>query len=240
MKIIGIIPSRYGSSRFPGKPLVSIKGKPMIQQVYERARNCTMLYDIVVATDDQRIVDVVRSFGATAILTSEKHQNGTERCAEAITYFSEAEGVVNIQGDEPFIHPEQIDAVAKLLSDGAEIATLVKRLDSFKDFLSPNIVKVVLNHKKEALYFSRSPIPFIRDEHTHDYFAQHVFYKHIGIYGYKSEILKQLVQLPVTLLEESEKLEQLRWLEHGYAIKTTETIHESIAIDVPSDLMKIN
>jgi 3-deoxy-manno-octulosonate cytidylyltransferase (CMP-KDO synthetase) len=240
MKIIGIIPSRYGSTRFPGKPLVNIQGKPMIQRVYEQARQSHKLHDVIIATDDARIAEAARLFGATVLLTSDKHQNGTERCAEAATQYGHSDAVVNIQGDEPFIHPEQIDAVATLLENGASIATLVKRLDSFKDFLSPNVVKAVLNHKKEALLFSRSPIPFIRDEFTHDYFAQNIFYKHIGIYGFKTETLIQLSQLPFSKLEEAEKLEQLRWLEHGFVIQTAETIYESIAIDVPSDLLKVN
>jgi 3-deoxy-manno-octulosonate cytidylyltransferase (CMP-KDO synthetase) len=239
MKILGIIPSRYGSSRFPGKPLVNIEGKPMIQRVYEQAKKCAALADVIVATDDQRIADAVLNFGGKVIMTSEQHQNGTERCAEAVEKNEAADAVINIQGDEPFIHPEQIDAVAQLLTDGAEIATLVKRLDKFKEYLSPNIVKVAVSAQSKALFFSRSPLPFIRDEFTHDYFAQHVFHKHIGIYGYKTDVLKQLVQLPYSMLEDAEKLEQLRWLDNGYTITVAETTHESIAIDVPSDLLKI-
>jgi len=239
MNIIGIIPSRYGSSRFPGKPLVNIEGKPMIQRVYEQAKKCDSLSDVIVATDDQRIADAVKGFDGKVVLTSEQHQNGTERCAEAVEQNKTADAVINIQGDEPFIHPEQIDAVARLLADGADIATLVKRLDKFKDYLSPNIVKVAVSAQNKALFFSRSPLPFIRDEFTHDYFAQHVFYKHIGIYGYKTAVLKQLVQLPYSALEDAEKLEQLRWLDNGYAVSVAETTHESIAIDVPSDLLKV-
>jgi 3-deoxy-manno-octulosonate cytidylyltransferase (CMP-KDO synthetase) len=239
MKILGIIPSRYGSSRFPGKPLVNIEGKPMIQRVYEQAKKCTALTDVIVATDDQRIADAVTGFGGKVVMTNDQHQNGTERCAEAIQQNETADAVINIQGDEPFIHPEQIDAVAQLLTDGADIATLVKRLDKFKDYLSPNIVKVAISTQSKALYFSRSPLPFIRDEFTHDYFAEHTFYKHIGIYGYKTEVLKQLVQLPYSMLEDAEKLEQLRWLDNGYTITVAETTHESIAIDVPSDLLRV-
>jgi len=219
--------------------LVNIEGKPMIQRVYEQAKKCDSLSDVIVATDDQRIADAVKGFDGKVVLTSEQHQNGTERCAEAVEQNKTADAVINIQGDEPFIHPEQIDAVARLLADGADIATLVKRLDKFKDYLSPNIVKVAVSAQNKALFFSRSPLPFIRDEFTHDYFAQHVFYKHIGIYGYKTAVLKQLVQLPYSALEDAEKLEQLRWLDNGYAVSVAETTHESIAIDVPSDLLKV-
>jgi 3-deoxy-manno-octulosonate cytidylyltransferase (CMP-KDO synthetase) len=239
MKIFGIIPSRYGSSRFPGKPLVNIEGKPMIQRVYEQAKKCAALTDVIVATDDERIADAVNTFGGKVVMTSDQHQNGTERCAEAVEKCEGVDAVINIQGDEPFIHPEQIEAVAKLLTDGAAIATLAKRLDKFKDYLSPNVVKLAMNTQSKALFFSRSPLPFIRDEFTHDYFAEHVFWKHIGIYGYKTKVLKQLVQLPYSALEDAEKLEQLRWLDNGYAISVAETTHESIAIDVPSDLLKI-
>jgi 3-deoxy-manno-octulosonate cytidylyltransferase (CMP-KDO synthetase) len=237
MKILGIIPSRYGSSRFPGKPLVAIQGKPMIQRVYEQAKQCQSLADVII--DDTRIEEAAKNFGAKVLMTSVQHQNGTERCAEAVDIYGGADAVINIQGDEPFIHPEQIDTVAQLLNDGAAIATLVKRLESFKDFLSPNVVKAVFNLRHEALFFSRSPVPFIRDEFTHDYFAQNVFYKHIGIYGFKTDTLKQLVQLSFSKLEEAEKLEQLRWLDNGFTITVAETQHESIAIDVPSDLLKI-
>jgi 3-deoxy-manno-octulosonate cytidylyltransferase (CMP-KDO synthetase) len=246
MKILGIIPARYGSSRFPGKPLADIHGKSMIQRVYEQSKKSSCLTEVIVATDDQRIANHVTKFKGKVLMTSDKHRNGTERCVEALNIWGREQneawqGVINIQGDEPFISPDDIDLVGKLLEQpGSTIATLVKRISSFDELLDPNVVKVVLNRHSEALYFSRSPIPNVRGEApSAQWIEEFPFYKHLGIYGYASDILIRLPGLSKTVPEESESLEQLRWLGHGLKIKTAITDSESIAIDKPSDLLKI-
>ncbi|HXH20154.1 MAG TPA: 3-deoxy-manno-octulosonate cytidylyltransferase [Chitinophagales bacterium] len=239
MKFIGIIPSRYHSTRFPGKPLAMIGGKTMIFHVYHQAARAKSLSELLVATDDERVFHVVKSFGGNAVLTSAEHRNGTERCAEALSVaLGDYEGVINIQGDEPFIHPVQIDWVAQSLKEGAEIATLVKRISSIAEYKNDSVVKVVTSKKGEALYFSRASLPFARNI-TEDIFKEHVFYKHIGIYGYTASVLKSIASLAPTPLEQLESLEQLRWLEHGFKIKVKETTHESHAVDTPEDLEKI-
>lgn len=245
MEILGIIPARYASTRFPGKPLADIMGKSMIQRVHEQCLKASCLKDVIVATDDQRILDHVAGFGGRAVMTSDRHSSGTERCREALEVQEKAgkgpfDAVINIQGDEPFISPDQIDQVGSLLEDEAtNIATLVKLIKDQEELTNPNVVKVVLNRYGEALYFSRSVVPFLRNQEQGNWTVHHPFYKHIGIYGYKADILARLPGLEPTELEKAESLEQLRWLGYGLKIRTAITEMESIAIDTPSDLLKI-
>jgi 3-deoxy-manno-octulosonate cytidylyltransferase (CMP-KDO synthetase) len=237
--ILGIIPARYASTRFPGKPLVMIDGKPMIQRVYEQALKAD-LDAVVVATDDVRIADTVRSFGGNVVMTSENHPSGTDRCAEALQLFEgDWKAVVNIQGDEPYIQPSQINAVASLLKNGAPIATLVKKIDSAEELSNINSPKVVLSNTGNALYFSRQPIPYQKGIDISEWLNNGNYYKHIGIYGYQSAILPELTQLKQSKLEMVESLEQLRWLENGYTIKTAETAENTVAIDTPEDLSRL-
>jgi 3-deoxy-manno-octulosonate cytidylyltransferase (CMP-KDO synthetase) len=237
--ILGIIPARYASTRFPGKPLVIIDGKPMIQRVYEQALKSD-LDAIVVATDDVRIADAVSSFGGNVVMTSENHPSGTDRCAEALVNFEgDWKAVVNIQGDEPYIQPSQINAIASLLKNGAPIATLVKKIDNTEELTNINSPKVVLSNTGDALYFSRQPIPYLKGIDISEWLKHGIYYKHIGIYGYQSEVLPELTQLKQGILEMSESLEQLRWLENGYSIMTAETTENTVAIDTPEDLSRL-
>jgi len=237
--ILGIIPARYASTRFPGKPLVNIDGKPMIQRVYEQALKSD-LDAVVVATDDDRIAKAVRDFGGHVVMTSEHHPSGTDRCAEALKLFEgNWTAVVNIQGDEPYIQPSQINAVASLLKNGAPIATLVKKIDSTEELTNINSPKVVLSNTGNALYFSRRPIPFQKGVDINEWLNHGTYYKHIGIYGYQAAILPELTQLKQGVLEMAESLEQLRWLENGYTIKTAETKENTVAIDTPEDLSRL-
>lgn len=242
MSILGIIPARYASSRFPGKPLIDLAGKTMIRRVYEQSKKATGLSRVVVATDDERIAEEVKRFGGEYVLTSDHHRSGTDRCAEVLSKLpGEWKAVINIQGDEPFIQPEQIDLLAKLFDDAeVQIGTLVKKLTDPADLDNPNTMKVVLDVKGNGLYFSRSAIPFIRSaEKKSDWLNEHFFYKHIGIYGYRPDVLRKLTQLAPGKLEQAESLEQLRWLENGYAIRTAFTSLETISVDVPEDLEKL-
>ena len=241
MKFLGIIPARYASTRFPGKPLVDIGGKPMIQRVYEQAR--TTVDELIVATDDKRIAEAVHHFGGRVVLTSQEHHSGTDRCYEAFLntgmFF---DVVINIQGDEPFIQPEQIALLKGCFSDAeTQIATLAKPFDQGDDFeqlLNTNTPKVVINNRNEAMYFSRSVIPFIRGIENTKWIENHTFYKHIGLYAYRSDILKEITALPQSSLELAENLEQLRWLQNGYKMKVAITNQETIGIDTPEDLKK--
>ena len=243
MNAIGIIPARYASTRFPGKPLAMIGGKPMIQRVYEQALK--VLDVVVVATDDDRIFSAVESFGGKAIMTSPLHKSGTDRAAEAIKALSDQMGrkfdvVLNIQGDEPFIQPEQLKKVLSCFLDrDTEIATLVKPFGPGDDIFNPNSPKVVLNRNGEAIFFSRSPIPFIRGSEQELWSTLHVFLKHIGLYGYRTDVLEEITKLEQTPLELAESLEQLRWIENGYKIKVEQTHLESIGIDTPEDLERV-
>jgi 3-deoxy-manno-octulosonate cytidylyltransferase (CMP-KDO synthetase) len=239
MKILGIIPARYASTRFPGKPLVSIKGKTMIQRVYEQAKQCTALNQVIVATDDSRIYSHVIDFGGLAIMTSTNHQSGTDRCAEVARSYPEYDIVINIQGDEPFINPNQIDELASCFETNADIATLVKKITTNEELFNPNTPKVLKNVLGEAIYFSRATIPLIRGVEKENWLSHYQYYKHIGIYGYRSSILHQITKLLPSTLEKAESLEQLRWIENGYRIKVAETEHETFAIDTPADLEKI-
>lgn len=237
MKILGIIPARYASTRFPAKPLALIAGKTMIQRVYEQAKKSTFLADVVVATDHHEILNHVKSFNGKACLTKESHQSGTDRCFEALSKQNESfDYVINIQGDEPFIDPSQIDTLAKCLVRTTQLATLIKKISHADALFSPNIVKVVVSGNDYAIYFSREAIPHIRGQHKANWLKSHTFFKHIGIYAYRADILQAITALPVSVLEKAESLEQLRWLEQGYRIKVAETTLESIGIDTPEDL----
>ena len=241
MKIIGIIPARYASTRFPGKPLIDIGGKSMIQRVYEQSQKTKLLHDVVVATDDIRIKSHVMSFGGKAIMTSEAHQSGTDRCFEAIQKFdTTADIIINIQGDEPFIQPEQIDLVASCFdSEQVQIATLVKKINNYEDLQNVNIPKVVLNTAEYAIYFSRLAIPYLRGKENTQWLDYQTFYKHIGIYAYSTKALTEITGLKQSSLELAEGLEQLRWIENGYKIRTKTTDFENVAVDVPEDLKKL-
>jgi len=241
MNFIAIIPARYASTRFPGKPLAEIKGKPMVQHVYEKAINSGLFQKVVVATDDNRIEKVVLRFGGAVAMTDKNHQSGTDRCGEVINSISkDFDVVVNIQGDEPFIHIAQLKELVTLFkTTPAQIGTLKKEIVSVEDLFNPNVVKVVSALDKKALYFSRNPIPFVRDSEQVDWIKKQKFYKHLGLYGYRLDILKELVQLNASQLEMSENLEQLRWLENGYQIFVAETTYESIGVDTPEDLIRL-
>jgi len=243
MKFLGIIPARYASTRFPGKPLADINGKPMIQRVYEQTLSA--IKDVWVATDDVRIKEVVESFGGNVIMTSPDHQSGTDRIAEAATKIIAKSSVqydviINIQGDEPFIQAEQIDAVKKCFEkDSTQIATLVKRISEESEIFDPNKVKAIISKDKKALYFSRSPIPYLRGIEKEAWLEKGTYYKHIGMYAYQLNVLMEVTKLEQSSLELSESLEQLRWLENGYWIQTEITEHESIGIDTLEDLERI-
>lgn len=242
LRFAGIIPARYASSRFPGKPLALIGNKPMIQRVYEKT--CKSLDIVYVATDDRRIFDTVSAFGGNAVMTSGSHQSGTDRCAEAVSMISEDMGfkidiVINVQGDEPFIRPEQIDLLKKCFNDEkVEIATLIRKVNNGEDIQNPNQPKVILNSAGDAIYFSRAIIPYIRGFEINDWTSRHIFYKHIGLYAYKVDILKMITSLPQGKLEIAESLEQNRWIENGFRIRTAITEWENIGIDTPEDLEK--
>ena len=242
LRFVAIIPARYASTRFPGKPLVDIGGKTMIQRVYDQVSK--VLDDVYVATDDQRIFDNVRSFGGKVIMTSDAHRSGTDRCYEAFTKLDDwFDVVINVQGDEPFIQPEQIEALKNCFADDeTQIATLVKKItdkDGVEVLFNPNSPKVVIDKQNNALYFSRSPIPYKRGSDEKNWMAEHDYYKHVGVYAYRSEVLSQIVQMPPSKLELAESLEQLRWLENGLKIKAGFTDVETVGIDTPEDLEKI-
>ncbi|WP_165026364.1 MULTISPECIES: 3-deoxy-manno-octulosonate cytidylyltransferase [unclassified Dysgonomonas] len=239
MKFIVIIPARYASTRFPGKPLADMAGKPMIQRVYEQVKKATD--EVWVATDDIRIFDAVEAFGGKAVMTSTEHRSGTDRIYEAYAKVGEGfDVVINVQGDEPFIQPQQIESLKACFdSKDVELATLVKpfkKEDGFDALFNPNSPKVTINSNNEAIYFSRSIIPYIRDVHHTEWLDKHTFYKHIGMYAYRSDVLKEITQLPPSSLEKAESLEQLRWIEAGYRIRVGYTYEETIGIDTPDDL----
>lgn len=242
MKFIGIIPARYASTRFPGKPLADMKGKPMIQRVYEQV--APVLDHVCVATDDKRIEAAVKAFGGQVVMTSEQHRSGTDRCFEAYSLVGQGyDVIVNIQGDEPFIQPKQIEILKGCFADDkVEIATLVKPFGKEDDFettvFNPNSPKVVLNNRQEAMYFSRSVIPYVRGHNHTDWLHTTTFYKHIGLYAYRADTLRAITLLPQSPLEIAESLEQLRWLENGFRIKAGITHHETIGIDTPDDMEK--
>jgi len=239
---LGIIPARFASTRFPGKPLVEISGKTMVRRVYEQASQ-SALDEVVVATDDQRIFTHVQDFGGNVVMTSPAHRSGTDRCAEvaALPQYVDFEIIVNIQGDEPFIQPAQIDLAVGVLSKNKNcpIATLAKQIEMPGALFDPNAVKVVFGQNMQALYFSRSPVPFLRNFPQQDWLAKGAFYKHIGLYAFRREVLPALAALPPGRLELAESLEQLRWLENGFAIQIALTEFETTGIDVPEDLLGV-
>jgi 3-deoxy-manno-octulosonate cytidylyltransferase (CMP-KDO synthetase) len=233
MSIVAIIPARYQSTRFPGKPLADINGKTMIQRVYEQAKKVGRLNRVIIATDDKRIFDHARNIGAEVMMTSDKHRNGTERIAEVVKKLeTKYDAVLNIQGDEPFVKPQQIALLCNIIEiSNSKIATLCKKIDNDDELESPNVVKVVMNKEMNAMYFSRFAIPYDRQKD-----GETSYYKHIGMYAFKSDILNKLVKLNISPLERSESLEQLRWLESGYSISLGITSFDSFGIDTPQDL----
>lgn len=238
-KTIVVIPARYGSTRFPGKPLVEINGKSMVLRVCEQAQRVNSVNRVVVATDNELIRNNVEKGGFEVVMTSESHVSGTGRCAEAVMKLEEKfDVVINVQGDEPFIAPELIEEVVNAFTEQVKIVTAVKKITDLKVLNNPNVVKAVLSESNNALYFSRQAIPYNRDANFSDWLNHSTYYKHIGIYGFKSETLQQLVKLPEGSLENSEKLEQLRWLSNDFKIKAIITDHESIGIDTPEDLKR--
>lgn len=241
MKTIGIIPARYASTRFPAKPLAMLGGKPVVRRVYEQV--CGLFDRTVVATDDDRIAEAVRAFGGNVVMTSPNHKSGTDRCREALERCGgEYDVVVNIQGDEPFIRKSQIEALLSCFADDAtDIATLVKPFttaDGWAALENPNSPKVVVDGRMNALYFSRSVIPYLRGKDKDEWLAAHTYYKHIGLYAYRAPVLREITELPQSLLELAESLEQLRWLENGYKIKVGISQVETIGIDTPEDLAR--
>jgi 3-deoxy-manno-octulosonate cytidylyltransferase (CMP-KDO synthetase) len=245
MTAIVIIPARYNSTRFPGKPLYPLKGKPIIQYVYENSKNSHLAHDVIVATDNKAIFNEVYAFGGKAVMTDTKHPSGTDRIAEVAASLN-YDIIVNVQADEPLIRPEMIDEVITLLDDSrASIGTLAKKIDDRKEILDPNIVKVIFDRDWFAIYFSRAPIPYHRDEWKsmleiqNSLFKIQNFYKHIGIYSYRKDILLSITKLEQTPLEKIEKLEQLRALEHGLKIKVKETFFKTYGVDTPEDVERV-
>jgi 3-deoxy-manno-octulosonate cytidylyltransferase (CMP-KDO synthetase) len=238
---IAIIPARYGSSRFPGKLLADIAGKSMIRRVYERTREAEGLDEVIVATDDKRIYDHIRSFQGNVVMTSARPRNGTERCAEVLALMAaRPQRILCVQGDEPFIASVHFSLILETLQrPGTRIATLVKEIASREELFNPNVCKAVINLQGEAIYFSRSAIPHVRGRDEGQWLSNGRFFKHIGMYGYLSDTLEELVRLATSPLEEAEQLEQLRWLEHGYPIRVSITDLENFAVDTPEDLLRI-
>lgn len=242
--IIGIIPARYASSRFPGKPLADIGGKPMIQRVVEQVTRAKLLSRVIVATDDERIAERVRSFGGDAVMTRADHPSGTDRCWEAYQSLVHqldlpehgSDYVLNIQGDEPFIHPEQIDELAAILDGTVELATQMTPIRSAQILHDPGKVKITANAQNEALYFSRQPIPHVRGVDPASWHEHYAYQRHVGLYAYRTDILSKITQLPPSSLELAESLEQLRWLEAGYRIRLVTTHYNSHGVDTPEDI----
>lgn len=245
MKAVGIIPARYASTRFPGKPLVDINGKSMIQRVFEQASSCKSFSSVYVATDDKRIFEHVIEFGGKVVMTSIDHQSGTDRCKEAIENISfeldNADIVINVQGDEPFFKTDKIELLLNCFRENpnTQIATLIKKIEQKEELLNPNVVKAIVNKNSQAIYFSRQAIPYNRGAEENQWITKHNYFKHIGIYAYRFDILKQISSLKPSSLEQAENLEQLRWIENNFSIQTKITSTENIAIDTPDDLKKI-
>ncbi len=243
MQFLIIIPARYKSSRFPGKPLADILGKTMIRRVYEQA--VQVLPEVVVATDDARIEGEVRHFGGLVVMTADTHRSGTDRCAEALDIYRQQTGqpvevVINIQGDEPLIRPEQIREIMTCFKDPeTRLATLIYPIHAVNEIDNPNIPKVVMDKKGRVLYFSRSPIPYLRDVPKEKWPEHHVFYRHIGMYGYRADTLAEITRLAPSLLEQAESLEQNRWLENGYTIKAAVSAYDNYPVDIPEDIENI-
>lgn len=241
MKTLAIIPARYASSRFPGKPLAMLCGKPVVQWVWERVSGLETVDETWVATDDERIRQAVEAMGGRAMLTADTHRSGTDRCGEVL-HTLEQQGrcydiVVNVQGDEPFVEAAQIETLIQAFADGqVQMASLMTTIGTIQELLSPNNVKVVCNAAGDALYFSRQPLPYLRGVKQEEWLKCRPYYKHVGIYAFRAKALKEVVRLSPSPLECSESLEQLRWLEAGYAIRMCHTQHANIGIDTPEDL----
>ncbi len=239
-KILGIIPARYASTRFPGKPLADIKGKSMLQRVYEQTKKCSALSDVVIATDDERIFNHALSFKGRVIMTGENHPSGTDRCYEAfLKAGSNYDYVINIQGDEPFIDPSQIHLLCKLCDMKTEIATLMIKCNGYDVLFDKGEVKITLNKNNEALYFSRMVIPFIKGVDEKEWHKHFNYFRHVGMYAYRADILEKITKLEPSSLEKAESLEQLRWLENGFKISCAETDFDSHCIDAPEDIEKV-
>jgi 3-deoxy-manno-octulosonate cytidylyltransferase (CMP-KDO synthetase) len=238
MKVLGVIPARYASTRLPGKPLLPLAGKPMIERVWERVRQATSLSGVIVATDDERICRAVKAFGGEAMLTRSDHRSGTERVAEVAVAHKDVDIFVNVQGDEPLIEPAAIDLAVEAMREDAEVvvATLAVPIHNPADIMDPNVVKTVLDFDGNGLYFSRAPIPWVRDRGGPVH-ARHL--KHLGLYAYRRDALLEFPTFPQGDLERVEQLEQLRWLENGYRIRVVETEHDSIGVDVPEDVARV-
>lgn len=238
--ILGVIPARYASTRFPGKPLIDIQGKSMLQRVYEQAKKAHKLSDVIIATDDERIMKHAESFGANAYMTAPGHPSGTDRCFEAMRKTGkDYKYVINIQGDEPFIDPGQIDLLAELCNGTTELATLMIPVDSHDVLFDTGEVKITMNKDFEALYFSREVIPHIKGVDKKEWHKHFHYYRHVGMYAYRSDVLKKITTLVPSDLEKAESLEQLRWLENGFKIKLAITQHDSHCIDTPQDVEKV-
>jgi len=240
MSILGIIPARFASTRFPGKPLVLINGKSMLQRVYEQAKKAQLLNDVIIATEDERIVEHAKTFGAVALITKSEHPSGTDRCFEAyLLNAKKFDYVLNIQGDEPFLDPLQIDSIAEICFGDTEIATQMTLCTSHEILFDPGEVKITLNAKREALLFSRNVIPHLKAVPEKEWHKRFNFYRHVGMYAYRTDILEKICALKPSSLELAESLEQLRWLENGFKIKCNETNFDSHGIDVPADIEKV-
>ena len=238
MRTLGIIPARYGSTRLPGKALIKVQGKTIIERVYDQVHKSQRLTEIIVATDDVRIYNHVRKFGGHAVITRIDHLSGTTRCAEISENMSGFDIVVNIQGDEPLINPAQIDQLCDFIASepSVGIGTLVHKIEHHEELTNPAVAKVVMGQQGRVLYFSRSPVPFIRDVPVEQWLQHGTFYRHVGMYAYRRDVLRRLGNLPQSELEKAEKLEQLNWLYHGYQVYAMETEYESLGIDTPEDL----
>ncbi|MDI1356253.1 MAG: 3-deoxy-manno-octulosonate cytidylyltransferase [bacterium] len=240
MAVLGIIPARYASTRFPGKPLALIQGKSMLQRVYEQTIRSRKLTEVIVATDDERIMEHAKGFGAEVVLTRADHPSGTDRCFEAFTKLNKKfDYVLNVQGDEPFLDPRQIDSLVEVCDGKREIITQMIKCTSHEVLFDAGEVKIVLNERKEALYFSRSVIPYLKNVPEQDWHKQVDYYRHVGMYAYRVDVLEKICALKPSTLEKAESLEQLRWLENGYKITCVETDFDSHCIDSPEDIDKV-
>lgn len=240
MKILGIIPARFASTRFPGKPLVEIMGKSMLQRVYEQVIKSTKLTEVIIATDDDRILRHANGFGAKVVITKAEHPSGTDRCYEAFKKMNSSfDYIINIQGDEPFIDPGQIDLLADLCNGNTELATLMIKCNNHDVLFDTGEVKIVLNHLNEALYFSRIVVPYIKGVKEIEWHKHFNYFRHAGMYAYRTDVLEKIAGLSPSALEIAESLEQLRWLENGFKIKCAETKHDSHCIDSPEDIEKV-
>ncbi len=243
MNFLAIIPARYASTRLPGKPLLKIGKQTMIQRVYQQCSKVAAFAKVVVATDDERIVQEVKQWNGNVVLTKSNHQSGTDRCSEVLAQMNKTDSinydfVINVQGDEPFIQPEQLEDILSILTPSVEIGTLIKTIDTTEELFDPNKPKVIIRNDGTAIYFSRHPIPYQRGTEEKEWLTANSYFKHIGIYAYRSDILTRLAALPVSGLEIAESLEQLRWIENGFSIQTKITNQESLGIDTEADLRK--